>query len=315
VQRAFPGFSDARTYSEDDEDSVEFGRGYKSSVKAPSARSLRSAEVSQNLSITSGDGGRYDITGTPPLRPRDHMVRQSSILKNNARMSSLKENINPRGKTADFVGHSTRSSKKVLGQDMHARVESDDTGSLSDQRPAPITTSVRNTRFERRSNADQTGTMDLGKNSAIRNGTITNQTMIAPDMPGLTELVSGFRQDGSPVWTQSAKAASRFGTPSQRRKPSTLKQTHLPISSVPIPVDENALFVSLQMLGEKVTALEKDKDAAEEKLEKYELENLQLRSELEEHKHRDSDSALGTDIEEGRRKEWQGEKTRKYGST
>jgi len=137
--------------------------------------------------------------------------------------------------------------------------------------------------------------------------------MIAPDMPGLTELVSGFRQDGSPVWTQSAKAASRFGTPSQRRKPSTLKQTHLPISSVPIPVDEHALFVSLQMLQEKFTALEKDKNAAEEKLEKYELENLQLKSELEEHKHRDSDSALGTDIEEGKRKEWQGEKTRKYG--
>ena len=320
VQRAFPGFSGA--YSEQDEeeeeDSVEFGRGYKGSVKAPSARSLRSAEVSQNLSIMSGDGGRYDITGTPPLKPRDNMVRQSSILKNNTRMSSMKENINPRGKPTDFAGHSTRTSKKVLGQNMHARVESDDTGSLSDQRPAPITTSARNTRFDRRSKhdtanaySDAIGTMDLGKDSAMRNGTITNQTMIAPDFPGMTELMSGTWKDGSPIWTHSAKAASRFGTPSQRRKPSTSKQSHLPISSVPLPIDERALFASLQMLQEKVTGLEKDKNTAEEKLEKYELENLQLKSELEEYKHRDSDSALGTDIEEGRRKEWQGEKTRK----
>ena len=303
LQRAFPGFSGAYSDEEEEEDSVEFGRGYKGSVKAPSARSLRSAEVSQNLSIMSGDGGRYDITGTPPLRPRDTMVRQSSILKNSTRMSSMKENINPRGKSTDSVDHSTRSFKKVLGQDMHARVESDDTGSLSDQRPAPITTTARNTRFDRRSKhdtanaySDGIGTIKLGQGSAMRNGTITNQTMIAPDLPGMTELMSGTWKDGSPIWTHSAKAASRFGTPSQRRKPSTLKQSHLPISSVPLPIDERALFASLQVLRAKVTGLEKDKNTAEEKLEKYELENLQLRSELEEQKHRDSDSALGLSL-------------------
>lgn len=321
LRRAFPDFSQ---YGSSEEDSIEIGRGLKGSMRGTSARSLRSADVSENLSFSFGAGSRYEITATTPMKPRDKQRRQSSILKPSARASSMKENIDPLGKTTDFVGKND-TSRKVLGESMHARVESDDTGSLGDKRPAAIAPTARNTRFDRRSRhisengyapSELTGTMEVNENvagmtkadQAAYNGTI-EQSFLLPDLPNMTELISGKREDGTPTWNRSARAAARFGTPGSRRKPSSLKQSHLPITSVPIPVDEKALFVSLQLLQEKVAALEADKAKVENRLEEYELENLQLKSKLEEQEQRRySDSALGTDVEDAKRKDWESPK-------
>lgn len=321
LRRAFPDFSQ---YGSSEEDSIELGRGLKGSIKSTQGKTPRSADITENLSFSFGAGSRYEITATPPMKPRDKVSRQSSIFKNNTRASSMKENVDPLGRSTDMIGKS-QDGRKVLGESMHARVESDDTGSLSDRRPAPVISNGRNTRFDRRnrhpSANEVTGTIDVNENAkamtkleqAIHNGTVTgtHQSFLLPDLPNITELVSGVRQDGTPLFNRSAKAASRFGTPSQLRKSSTLKQTHVPISSVPIPVDEKALYVSLQLLQDKVAGLEAEKANVEEKLEEYELENLQLKSKIEEQEHRRySDSAMGTDIEEGKRRDWEGQKTR-----
>jgi len=251
----------------------------------------------------------------------------SNNIKSTTRASSIKENVDPLGRATNVASIGSRADgRKVLVESLQPRVESDD--SESDKRFAPTNAAVKNTRFDRRSRhasnakSDATGTIninDIAKGSAkledtIHNGTVTgtHQSFLLPDLPNITELVSGVRQDGTPLFSRSAKAASRFGTPSQRRKPSTLKQSHLPINSVPIPIDEKSLYVSLQLLQGKVTALEADKANAEDKLEEYELEVLQLKSKLEQQaRNRHSDSALGTDIEDGKRRDWQGQKTRK----
>lgn len=241
----------------------------------------------------------------------------------------MKENVDPLGRAINVASIGNRAAdRKVLVESMQPRVESDDSESLDGKRSAPANAAAKNTRFDRRSRhtsnarSDATGTVninDIAKGSAkledaIHNGKVTgtHQSFLLPDLPNITELVSGVRQDGTPLFSRSAKATSRFGTPSQRRKLSTLKQSHLPIDSVPIPVDEKSLYVSLQLLQDKVVTLEAEKTKAEDKLEEYEMELLQMKSKLEEQaRSRHSDSALGTDIEEGKRRDWQGQKTRK----
>lgn len=290
------------------------------------ARSLPSADVSENLSFSLGGESRYEVTGTPPLKPRDKRTLSSNV-KSTTRASSMKENVDPLGRSNNIASIGSRTDgRKVLAESMQPRVDSDDNDSSDDRRSVRGNAATKSTRFGKASRhtstakVDATGTVNNNVRANAKfedtyhNGTVTgtHQSFLLPDLPNITELVSGVRADGTPLFSRSAKTASRFGTPSQRRKSSALKQSHLPIDSVPIPIDEKALYVSLQLLQDKVAALEADKVKANGKLEEYELEVLQLRSKLEEQaRGRHSDSALGTDIEEGKRRDWQGQKTRK----
>jgi hypothetical protein len=143
-------------------------------------------------------------------------------------------------------------------------------------------------------------------------GNATQQSFMLPDLPNLTELVSGVFQDGTPVFSRNTRARSRFTNPLNPSRGPARQLNHTPIDSVPIPSDEKAIFASLQLLKEKVAQLEQEKAESEKKIEEQEIQIIELRAANEaQEKLRRSDSALGsTDGEgSGEKNNWRVEKT------
>jgi hypothetical protein len=113
-----------------------------------------------------------------------------------------------------------------------------------------------------------------------------------PDLPNISELVSGVYQDGTPVFSRTAKPRSRFVSASAPKAPG--EPNHAPIESIPIPEEERAIFVSLKLLQDKVADLESQKAEAEKKFEDLQVENRTLKAEGRVREtHRRTDSALG----------------------
>jgi hypothetical protein len=144
----------------------------------------------------------------------------------------------------------------------------------------------------------------------------TAQSFMLPDLPNLTELVSGTYKDGTPVFSRSGKARSRFNTASSARRSAPNQPNFARVAGIPIPEEEKAILASLQLLKDKVAQLEQEKAEADHKIDDYEVEVMELRSQLEAQSNfRRSDSALGsTDEEAGgnKRTNWQIEKTRMF---
>ncbi|KAK3059929.1 hypothetical protein LTS18_009733, partial [Coniosporium uncinatum] len=200
--------------------------------------------------------------------------------------------------------------RKSTLAEMHARVSEDDGSFVGEQRPAIVTADVRNSRFGK-PGSRQASDAAAGPSSDHRNGqtlttrdrattppaervgtprtaNATAQSFMLPDLPNLTELMSGVYQDGTPVFSRSAKAKSRFTS------------------------EEKAIFASLHLLKEKVAQLEHDKAEAEQQIGEYEHEVIELRARLDaQENQRRSDSALGSSDEESKKKiRWQAEETR-----
>lgn len=290
-----------------------------------------SEDTTRDVTFEFGDGKRYRLTGTPPLKKRPNKASAGptdNIKAGNKdnRALSQKENVDPLAKTADFVSSSGSSKagkpeRRTLA-DIHARVESDDSISLNGDRPRSHPANSRNTRFagtrthsstlqHLRSNehTQEPSAQDVTANSLV-NG--THQSFMLPDLPNITELVSGVRQDGTPLINRSVKARSRFGTPSSHRRAQVSKPAHVPLDQVPASADDKALYLSLQLLQEKVVNLESEKKNMEDRAGDYELEVLQLRSKLQDQEvGKDRDGGLGLDAEEEKTREWEIERSSK----
>lgn len=132
-------------------------------------------------------------------------------------------------------------------------------------------------------------------NSAAVPGTATQQSFILPDLPNLTELVSGKWKDGTPLFSRTSKAKSRFTSANSPRRSRSDYQNHAQIESIPLPPDEKAIIASLQLLRERVAELELQKSESDHRAEEYENEVSELKTKLEGYeKTRRSDSALGS---------------------
>ncbi|KAJ6156883.1 hypothetical protein N7497_005768 [Penicillium chrysogenum] len=191
--------------------------------------------------------------------------------------------------------------------DMHAKVRDSYEGSfLGDERPAPIATKTRSTRFgnantsqeiadaierasrdayakELRKSASNAGTPRKSRANATNTNTIgdtmTHQSFLLPDLPNISELVSGVYEDGTPVYSRQ----------------------------VPVPEDEKALFVHLRLLQDKVAELEMFKSEAERKMDSYRQENSSLKanrprqssakSESEDNAHKKGSKRLENEIQ------------------
>jgi hypothetical protein len=133
----------------------------------------------------------------------------------------------------------------------------------------------------------------------------TAQSFILPDLPNLTELVSGVFEDGTPVFSKTIPARSRFSAPPNGGRPQ-----HIPIEGVPIPDEEKAIFSALQILQEKVADMERERAEAERRIDEQDLELIELRATTQAHeKFRRSDSAQDSD---SAKSSWKIEKTRKF---
>ncbi|KAL4887971.1 hypothetical protein BDV59DRAFT_196861 [Aspergillus ambiguus] len=301
LERYFPEFSQIGTSEEegdhgDDEFSIELGRG----PTKPTRRldDSRNSYISVENSVRSSSPAvrlDYPTSNTPPKSAMRNTSRRavSENLRKDAqlRQASLahKENIDPHSKP------NRRDQRRTLSE-MHAKVRDSYDGSfLGDERPAAAANNTRATRFgnanlhhqvvdavERASQEAYAREMRRGKSSrnvSAAGDTGTQQSFLLPDLPNLSELVSGVYEDGTPVFSRQNRArATRFVSPPHDTADVSVTREHMPLDAVPIPEDEKALFVSLRLLQDKVSELERGKADAERKIEEIKHENATLRS-------------------------------------
>ncbi|KAK2792509.1 hypothetical protein FQN51_001682 [Onygenales sp. PD_10] len=297
LQKAFPEFSDASSSEEEDEFSVEIGRGGR--------------RVSQRLddsrdSVMTIDDSRY--SASPAVRERSTNPPPRAALRQipNRAVSgsdSLRKGAQIRRASLALKEHKLAQEPKNKGgnqrrtlSDMHAKVSETYDGSyISDERPAKVTATSRNTRFgtanEQAARITDAVNKAAGKaylkhSSGVTDPagsrrhlegnppTDTHQSFALPDIPNLSDLVSGIYEDGTP---KVRSRATRFASPPNTRTPH--RPEHLPLDAIPVPDDEKAIFVALKLLQEKVSTLQLDKSDMEHRLEEIEEENLILRDE------------------------------------
>jgi hypothetical protein len=137
------------------------------------------------------------------------------------------------------------------------------------------------------------------KSQAIIESPHTAQSFLLPDLPNLTELVSGNYKDGTPIFSRSTKSRARYTSVNYSNPPS--QPNFMPVSGIPMSEEDKAILASLQLLKDKVASLEHENAESGRKIEDYEHEVIELRAQLESQANlRRSDSALGdTDGEAG----------------
>ena len=271
----------------------------------------------------------YDIT-PPSARSRKSYAAETGSLRRDAQIRRASRN---EVETASPRPTSTRNSPAITTKNerkrtslaqLHAKI-SEDESSIMEERPPTMTFQAKNTRWggprSRQTSLQTDGVIDTTTraNDTARSRPATAQTgtvqsFMLPDLPNLTELVSGVFQDGTPVFSRTTPARSRFSAPAANGRPSRRQPNHIPVDSVPIPDEEKAIFAALQLLQDRVAQLEHERAEAEKRIEEQEVEIVELRASNEaQERFQRPDSGLGsTDGEGSARGSWKVEKMRKY---
>ncbi|KAL2861847.1 hypothetical protein BJX68DRAFT_251669 [Aspergillus pseudodeflectus] len=291
-EQYLPHFSPIGTSEEEDADidediSIEAGRGPSNPPRR--LDDSRNSYMSMENSVRSSSPAvRLDVP-TPqksalrqaPRRAVSENLRKDAQL----RQASLahKENVDPN------PSKSNRKERRTLSE-IHAKVRDDYDGSfIEDERPPVVSSNTaRPTRFsnanlsnqiadavEKASQEAYAKEIRRAKARAAAAGdTGTQQSFLLPDLPNLSDLVSGVYEDGTPVYTRQPKTrTTRFVSPPADAMDVSLSREHIPLDAIPIPEDEKALFVSLRLLQDKVSELERGKVEAEKRLEDLRQEN------------------------------------------
>ncbi|KAJ5543325.1 hypothetical protein N7461_009328 [Penicillium sp. DV-2018c] len=315
MDKAFPEFSMIQTSEEEEPEmedelshsyfdmSVEVGRG----AGEPERDDSRSSMMSFDNSVRSSSPAirvEYPTPQKPAPATRPTRRAVSENLRKNAQVrratQAQKETMSPQ------VSKTRRDQRRTLSE-MHAKVRDTYEGSfLEDERPVPITTKTRSTRFgnvntsqeiadaierasrdayanEVRKSASNAGTPRKGSANAANTNTVgdtmTHQSFLLPDLPNISELVSGVYEDGTPVYNRHGKMRStRFVSALRDNTEMSHPHEHMPLDAVPVPEDEKALFVHLRLLQDKVAELEMFKADAVKKMDNYRQENASLRA-------------------------------------
>lgn len=260
---------------------------------------------------------------------RNSLRRDASIRRASNTQKETTQQSPPLAKTTDYVSGGSRQGsaehRRTLAE-MQAHVtDANDDSRISQDRPPTVTLTAKNTRFGNVKNQQPTASDALpGRFSSAKdfmqfvsqakggyqqhaegqaNVTITStnnggtqQSFMLPDMPNLSELVSGVYQDGSPVFSRHSKAkASRFASGSQgHRKQSNLQPNYAAVGEIPVPADEQAIFLSLKLLQDRVAELDTNRAEAEKTIQELQQKNWALEAERADRGRRErSDSALG----------------------
>nr|POF04569.1 spindle pole body protein ppc89 [Quercus suber] len=267
--------------------SIEVGRGLKRNGTQGSGND----DQSSNFRFDMGNDSQYEVTQTPPVPNRSAARKSDSGLRREAAI---------RGANAHIT--STRAVSNPV-----QRVPSDTFRSTEEP---TATFQARNTRFNPRPRhvsandpiaavrsyepQSQVATPRRGavNNPTVQSATYTANSFALPDLPNITELVSGTRKDGTPLFarTTNPKLNRRFA--SATAKP--LHPEHIPIEGVPTPDEEKQIYASLQLLQDRIADLEMDKSEAHQKQQDYENQIIDLQSQLYAERRR-PDSALGSD--------------------
>lgn len=309
INRAFPEFSDVETSPDDqteDDFSIELGRGLKNPTRNRRDDS-RNSEMSLDNSVRSASPAvRLDFpaTSTPPRSAMRAASKRAATVDNLRKDAQIrrasqmqKENIDPLAQSHRSKNTARAAEPRHTLAEMHVRARETYDGSyIGDERPQSIPINTRNTRFGNVSsqvaaavesasgNAHvrdlQQGKRDPPQNPTFTLDNLTNGSILLPDLPNISELVSGVYEDGTPVFNRHTRPrTTRFVSPPAANADSSRPDGHFSVEKVPIPEDEKALFVSLKLLQDKVADLEMSKSEIEKKLEETREENHVLKAE------------------------------------
>ncbi|PLB54643.1 hypothetical protein P170DRAFT_23039 [Aspergillus steynii IBT 23096] len=304
LDRYFPEFSQIGTseedndHDDDDDISLEVGRGpTKPARRLDDSRnsymsienSVRSSSPAVRLDYPTSHTPKSAMRNTPRRAVSENLRKDAQLRR--ASLAAQKENVDPQS------SKSNRKDQRRTLSDMHAKARDSYDGSfVVDERPPAVTSTARSTRFgsnqiadavERASQDAYAREMRKGKYASnsrhasmnAAGDTATQQSFLLPDLPNLSELVSGVYEDGTPVYTRQNRArTTRFVSPPHDTADVSLTREHIPLDAVPIPEDEKALFVSLRLLQDKVSELERSKSEAERRIEEMRQENTSLKS-------------------------------------
>lgn len=322
LERAFPEFSQLPTSEEEDNEgeqhrnldrdtmsdvselSMEMGRGPSGKPSRRLDDSRDSVMSFQNSIRSSSPAVRVDYP-TPQKQPPARTTARRAVSENLRKDAQLRRATQAQKETMSpqVSGKSQRDQRRTLSE-MHAKVRDNYDGSfIGDERPAPVTTNTRSTRFGNLNNSQEIadaverasreayakemrkasggGTPRKASNihTNTMGDTMTRQSFLLPDLPNISELVSGVYEDGTPVFPRQHKMRStRFVSPPHDATDVSFSREHMPLDAVPIPEDEKALFVSLRLLQDKVAELEMYKSDAERRIENYRQENALLKA-------------------------------------
>jgi hypothetical protein len=289
--RAFPDFTGGGSSSEDSV-SIEVSRGKKANKKA--SYNVNDSVLSSKAIIA----GNYEVVSTPPMKSRaasSRLERQDANRNHPQAQRNIQSQSGPQGlreKLSKTTAYGSSSSGQSNGRphrtlaELHARVRDENDESFLAEDPPPTTTfTAKTTRFgsvrgnqnssqahkpTKTTNPDdlydvsfqQTSNAPIKSHGVPVSATATGQhSFVLPDLPNISELVSGVYPDGTPVFSRSARAASRFSA-STGRSPNP-QNNHLPLDGIPIPEEERAIFISLKLLQDKVAGLENEKARAQ----------------------------------------------------
>ena len=278
--------------------------------------------------------GNYEVTATPPLRQQQasrntengthgSLRRETKVRRPSGLQKEILDPSPPPAKTKDYGSSESRKgsgeSRRTLTS-MHARVrDENDQSRINDERPPTTDLTAKNTRFGNTRNLQPSsqGTLPTRFSSAqtLLNSVAplnkqklqtaatpnqgTQQSFMLPDLPNISELVSGVFEDGTPVFSRHGKPrASHFQSASQHNK--STGREYVGVHEIAVPDDEQAIFLSLKLLQDKVAILEKINAEGANTIDELQQRNQTLEEEKNSRRRaRRGDSALGTTDSDG----------------
>ena len=292
--RAFPNFS--RSASERDEDSsrsIEVGRGYRG--------------LNNNEDEHSSVVGRASHNQAPPAPGSKKEGGNSWRRALDSHRRSLEKEVSraspPMVKATDYVSGGSRQSS--VEKDRVNTAGEENVTQFGDDRPPTVNITSRSSRFTGTANAQASASTHLPKNFSsskdfLRNlsrggepdrlekqpnnftatSQNTTQSYLIPDIPNISELISGTLEDGTPLFSRHTKArghsgSTRFASHQGRKS----RFDHYPIGQIAVPEEEEAIFVSLKVLQEKIASLETQKSEHQANIENLKEKNRALEAE------------------------------------
>jgi hypothetical protein len=312
VNKEFQDFD--HSISDEEDISIEQARGNHRSNRNSPAKADSSFGAFNSL---------YDMT-PPSARTRKSGAAETGSLRRDAQIRRASRNDmdtaspRPASMRKSPSAAATLNTKRTSLAQSHAKI-SEDESSFMEARPPTLT--GKSTRWgaprSRQTSLQLDGGADTARNAADTGRsrpataqTGTAQSFMLPDIPNLTELVSGVFQDGTPIFSKNTPARSRFSAANGRGRGKNNQPAHIPIDSVPIPEEEKAIFASLQLLQERVSQLEQERAEAEKKIEEQEVEIIELKT-ARRPKNGSDGGYASNDGDTQRKNAWKVEKTSK----
>ena len=262
--------------------SIEIGRGGK-------RRAEHDLDVSSNMVFNFGSDGQYEVTGTPPARPRATSRKSDGALRREAAVRNATNSAKAGTKHRSLSEQLSRMSVDDPSQQTATLNNSRNTRFTRSRQPSAIMELSPPSRFT--APASTTPRRSAVNNPTVQSANYTANSFMLPDLPNITELVSGTRKDGTPVFNRNNRSRSRFTSATYHQ----LRTEHATIENVPIPDEEKAVYASLQLLQDKVAQLETSKAEVECRAQGWESEVIELRAQLESERRHSPDSGLGSD--------------------